>query len=482
MVTPKSIEPKRPAKVYDTLPKLVRRNYDQWAIETALCKKKYGIWEKYSWRKYYEIVRQLSLGLISLGLQRSDIVCLLGDNEPEWLWCEFAVQAAGGIPAGVPAQSTAEQAQYILKQSGAKFAFVTAKHYADKFLNGKDLPALRKIIYLTPKGLKGNEDPRLLSFHDVLKLGEEYGKANPAVFEQNIDTGRGDDTAFIFYTLNGKGLPKGAVMTHKALISSAEGLRLRFPVQPEDHLMAALPAASGENSYFAALLHLLSGAALNYPETPETTVADTRETGPDFAAYNAGQWENLASAVKTRIKGSNPVARFFYQALFPAGNNPAGLKLKSKKPNLFRRLWNLPADRLFFAPLKDKTGLSHTRFAVNYSGTPLSKETVRLMLTLGVEIRQTYSLAETGLIAGQGPAENDFDTTGRPTLDTEIRIMADGEMLVRSSGMFSGYYNDPSATAAVMQDGWYRTGIPAQIDEKGQLKLVDPAATKKEGT
>jgi long-chain acyl-CoA synthetase len=67
-------------------------------------------------------------------------------------------------------------------------------------------------------------------------------------------------------------------------------------------------------------------------------------------------------------------------------------------------------------------------------------------------------------------------------LDTEIRIMADGEMLVRSSGMFSGYYNDPSATAAVMQDGWYRTGIPARIDEKGQLKLVDPAAAKKEGT
>ena len=322
-------------------------------------------------------------------------------------------------------------------------------------------------------GLGTGSNPRLIGFNALLKLGEDYGKANAGVFEQNINSGRSDDTAFIFYTLNGKGLPKGAVMTHKALISSAEGLRLRFPVQPEDHLMAALPAASGENSYFAALLHLLSGAALNYPETPETTVADTRETGPDFAAYNAGQWENLASAVKTRIKGSNPVARFFYQALFPAGNNPAGLKLKSKKPNLFRRLWNLPADRLFFAPLKDKTGLSHTRFAVNYSGTPLSKETIRLMYTLGVEIRQTYSLAETGLIAGQSPAENDFDTTGRPTLDTEIRIMADGEMLVRSSGMFRGYYNDPSATAAVLQDGWYYSGDAGYMDDEGFVFIED---------
>jgi len=153
MVTPKNIEPKRPARVYDTIPKLVRRNYDRWAIETALCKKKYGIWQKYSWRKYYEIVRQLSLGFISLGLQHGDVVCLLGDNEPEWLWSEFAAQTAGGIAAGIPAESTAEQAQYIVRQSGAKFAFVTDYKQAEKFLTGTpEIPAVQKIIYLNPKG------------------------------------------------------------------------------------------------------------------------------------------------------------------------------------------------------------------------------------------------------------------------------------------------------------------------------------------
>ncbi len=482
MVTPKNIEPKRPARVYDTIPKLVRRNYDRWAIETALCKKKYGIWQKYSWRKYYEIVRQLSLGFISLGLQHGDVVCLLGDNEPEWLWSEFAAQTAGGIAAGIPAESTAEQAQSIVRQSGAKFAFVTDYKQAEKFLTGTpEIPAVQKIIYLNPKGLKDYDDPRLIGFNALLKLGEDYGKANAGVFEQNINSGRSDDTAFIFYTLDVKGQPKGAVMTHKALISSAEGLQLRFPVQPEDHLMASLPAASAENSLFATMPHLLTGATLNYPENTETSAPDTRETGPDFVACSAGQWENLAAEIKSQVSGSNPIARFFYKTLLPTGNKVASLKIRSRKPNIFQRLWDLPVDWIR-SPLKDKTGLSRTRFAVSFGGTAPAMETLLLMHTLGVEIRQTFAIAETGLIASQSLEENDFKTAGRPTMNSEIRILKNGEMLVRSTAMFSGYYKDPVKTGQVLIDGWYYTGIPAQIDEKGQLILTDKAAAKTEGT
>jgi long-chain acyl-CoA synthetase len=104
------------------------------------------------------------------------------------------------------------------------------------------------------------------------------------------------------------------------------------------------------------------------------------------------------------------------------------------------------------------------------------------MHTLGVEIRQTFAIAETGLIASQSLEENDFKTAGRPTMNSEIRILKNGEMLVRSTAMFSGYYKDPVKTGQVLIDGWYYTGIPAQIDEKGQLILTDKAAAKTEGT
>ena len=210
----------------------MRRNYDRWASETAMCMKKFGIWQQYSWRKYYQTVDRLSLGLISLGLQRGDVVCIIGDNEPEWFWSEFAVQAAGGIGTGIYVDSIPAEVKYIAGHSGAKFAIVNDQEQTDKFLEIKgELPALKKIIYWDPKGLKNYDDPMLISFNDVIKLGEEYEKANPKLFAQNIDRGSGDDIAFIYYTSGTTGLPKGARMSHRALISTAQGFIARYPIE-----------------------------------------------------------------------------------------------------------------------------------------------------------------------------------------------------------------------------------------------------------
>ena len=104
----------------------------------------------------------LSLGLISLGMERGDVVCLIGDNEPEWFWSEFAVQTAGGIATGIYVDSIPAEVKYIASHSGAKFAVVNDQEQTDKFLEIKgELPALKKIIYWDPKGLKNYDDPHV---------------------------------------------------------------------------------------------------------------------------------------------------------------------------------------------------------------------------------------------------------------------------------------------------------------------------------
>ena len=169
-----------------------------------MCQKKSRRWKKYTWRKYYEVVSHLSLGLVSLGLERGDVVCIIGDNEPEWFWSEFAVQAAGGIATGIFVDSIPSEVKYIASHAGAKFAIVDDQKQTDKFLEiKKELPALQKIICWDPKGLKNYDDPLLISFNEVLKLGTEYEKANPDLFKQNIDRGTGDDIAVIYYTSGG---------------------------------------------------------------------------------------------------------------------------------------------------------------------------------------------------------------------------------------------------------------------------------------
>src|SRR5512136_2441463 len=112
-----------------------------------MCMKKFGIWQRYTWTDYYKNVKYFSLGLISIGLERGDVVCIIGDNEPEWFWGEFAVQAAGGIATGVFVDSVPSEVKYHAIHSGARFAIVNDQEQTDKFLEIKnELPVLKKVI------------------------------------------------------------------------------------------------------------------------------------------------------------------------------------------------------------------------------------------------------------------------------------------------------------------------------------------------
>ena len=164
-----------PMENWDTIPKLIMRNHEKWGDKTAICMKNFGIWQRYSWKDCYEQVKYFSLGLISLGLKPGDVLCIIGDNEPEWFWGEFATQAAGGIPTGIFVDSIPAEVQYIATHSEAKFALVNDQEQADKFLEIKDeLPLLKKVIHWDPKGLRNYDDPILISFAEVMNIGREY--------------------------------------------------------------------------------------------------------------------------------------------------------------------------------------------------------------------------------------------------------------------------------------------------------------------
>ena len=467
-----------PKKVYETIPKLIRHNYDQGADETAMCQKKFGIWKKYPWRKNYENIRQLSLGLISLGLDRRDVVCLYGDNAPEWFWGEFAVQAAGGIPAAIPVDAAPAEVKYILTQTNAKFIIVNGYQQVAQLPENKtDLPALQKIIYWEPRGLKSNTDPRLINFNDVLKLGTEYMKANPKLFEQNIDRVTDDDIAFTYYISGTKGQPTAVRMSYRGLLNPERSFLLRCPIHPEDNLISNLPAGSAKDTFFAAMPHVLTGASLNFPEKPETIATDTRETAPDFIFYPYQQWESLAADIRTKLKDAGGLQRFCYNFFLPTGYKMAADKLQNKTPNLIRRLMNLPANVLLFRPLKDKLRLRKVRIAATDAG--LSQDAFRLIHAIGVELRQIYANDEIGMIACQGENDIDFATVGRPIAGMEVRITGKDELLVRSDWLFSGDASNVQKAAEVLADGWYHTGDKARITEKGHITILSPEQEEK---
>jgi len=456
-----------------TIPQIIRGNYEKRGYQVAMCMKKFGVWQKYSWKDYYQNIKFFSLGLVSLGLQQSDVVCIIGDNEPEWLWAEFATQAAGSIATGIFVDSIPSEVKYVAAHCDAKFAVVNDQEQTDKFLEIKDdLPSLKKIIYWDPKGLKNYDDPALISFTEVIERGRQYDKEHAGLFEKNIDKGKEDDTAFIYYTSGTTGLPKGAKLTHRALINTARGFVSRYPLNENDDLISNFPAAWVGDSFFATIPHLITGARLNFPEEPETIAEDTREVGPNFVIYGPRQWEGLVSEIQVKMLDAHPLKRFVYNLFLPVGYKIADTKLQGKKPNIFWRVLHGIAYWLLFRPLKDKLGLSRVRFAVTGSSV-LSLDTFRLIHAIGVELRQNYASTEAGLISSHGKGEIKFESVGRPALGTEVRITDEGELLVKSDCMFSGYHKNPEKTATALIDGWCHTGDAVNIDKSGHLIFMD---------
>jgi len=460
-------------EVPDTIPKLIQRNYERWPQRTAMALKNLGVWQRYSWQDYYNKVKYFSLGLLSLGLEPGDVVCIIGDNEPEWFWGEFATQAAQGIVTGIFVDSIPSEVKYIAEHSGAKFAIVNDQEQTDKFLEIKEeLPELKKVIYWDPKGLRNYDDPTLISFAEVIKLGREYEPAHKGRFEQNVEQGKGSDTAFIYYTSGTTGLPKGAILTHQALINTARSFVDRYPLTEDDDLISNFPAAWVGDSFFATIPHLLTGARLNFPEEPETIAEDTREVGPNFVIYGPRQWESLVRDIQVKMLDAHPLKRFVYRLFMPVGYKMADFHFANKKPNLFwRRLYGI-AYFLLFRALKDRLGLSHVRFAVTGSSV-LSLDTFRLIHAIGIELRQNYGSTEAGLISSHGKGEIKFESVGRPAIGTEVRITDDGELLVRNNCLFNGYHRDDNKTVATLVDGWCRTGDAVNIDDDGHLLFID---------
>jgi len=459
--------------VPDTIPKLIKRNHERWPQMMAMAMKNFGVWQRYSWQDYYNRVKYFSLGLLSLGLEPGDVVCIIGDNEPEWFWGEFATQAAGGIVTGIFVDSIPSEVKYVAEHSGARFAIVNDQEQTDKFLQIKaELPELKKVIYWDPKGLRNYDDPILISFTDVIELGREYETAHPGRFEQNVEQGKGSDIAFIYYTSGTTGLPKGAVLTHQALINTAKSFVARYPLTENDDLISNFPAAWVGDSFFATIPHLLSGARLNFPEEPETIAEDTREVGPSFVIYGPRQWESLVRDIQVKMLDAHPLKRFVYRLFMPVGYKMADFHFANRKPNLFWRLLYGIAYFMLFRALKDRLGLSNVKFAVTGSSV-LSLDTFRLIHAIGIELRQNYGSTEAGLISSHGKGEIKFESVGRPAIGTEVRITDEGELLVRSNCLFKEYHKDAQKTLESLVDGWCRTGDAVNIDDDGHLLFID---------
>jgi len=458
----------------DTFPKLLIYNAANYGDKVALREKDLGIWKPYTWRDYFNNVKLFSLGLISLGLEQGDKVAIIGDNSPEWVIAELAAQSVLAIPTGLYQDSLADEIRDLLEYLDARFVVAEDQEQVDKLLKIKDeLPNLEKIIYWEPKGMYRYDDPILIRFDEVKRMGEEFSKRYPDLFEENVMSTRADDVACILTTSGTTAMPKGAMLTYENMLSMAENLCKVDPIDDSFELVSILPLAWAGEQMMSVSIALSKRAVVNFPESAETVREDMREIGPHVIFSPPRIWENIVSEIMVRMEDANRFNRAVFNWAMNVGYKYAEAKFGKKEISPLLKLKYRIAYWLVFRSILDKIGLKRVKYAYT-GGAALGPDYFKFYHAIGVNLKQIYGQTE---VAGIAVLHRDddikFETVGKPIPETEIRISEEGEILIKSPSVFKGYYKMPEKTKETIVDGWLRTGDMGYIDNDGHLVVVD---------
>ncbi len=463
-----------PERVTETIPQVFLRQYQKYGDKKiAVVQKDFGIWKPYTWQEQYEIVKYFALGLVSLGLERGGKVAIVGDSDRHWYWSRWAIMAAGGVVVGMYADSIPSELQYIAGHSESSFVIADDQEQVDKILQIKgELPLLKKLIYWDPKGLAHYNDPLIIDYYQVVELGKAYEKQHPGAFEKLVTSGKPDDTALIIYTSGTSGVPKGAIITHRSMLTGVNGELRVEPFYDTDRFFAS-PVPAWIAGPLFALYALKSGCVMFYPEEPETVQGDTREISPEIVFYGARFWESTASTVLAKISDATALKKFLYYFFLPVGYKIARYEMANRKPSLFWQSLYQVGNALVFRPLRDKIGFSRLRAGMTI-GAVTSPDVFRFFHGIGVNLKNSFGLTEAAPVTAHRAGDIRFDSLGPVLCGFELRIADDDEILIRGDGVFQGYFKMPDVTATALTDGWFHTGDAGHIDDNdGHLIYLD---------
>jgi long-chain acyl-CoA synthetase len=458
-----------------TLPGLLLDNKNRFGDKkVALREKEYGIWQEYTWKDYYEHVKNFAMGLHDLGFKREDKLAIIGDNRPEWVWAELAAQSLGGIPLGIYQDSMLNEVIYIINHSESTIIVAEDQEQCDKILSLKQkIPNVLNLVYTDPKGMRDYDDKLLISFNNVEELGKKYSTSEPNLFDNNVHNLDEKEVAIIAYTSGTTGFPKGSLLTHKNMLLMAKNLNTVDPKYEEDEFVSFLPLPWVGEQMMAVSSSLYVGFPVNFPEEPETAMEDLYEIAPSLLFSPPRVWEQMSRSIMVKILDASYFKRIIYNLCLPIGYRWADFKFKKVAPP---RHWRLIYSLAYFAvfrALKDRLGFSKLRSATT-GGALLGPDVFRFFHALGVNLKQIYGQTEiSGISTIHRSGDVKYDTVGMPIPGTEIKISEEGEILSKSPSLFKGYWKNLEATEETLKDGWLHSGDAGYFTEDGHLVCID---------
>ncbi len=408
-------------------------------------------WSPVPWDEATERIDALARGLLAHGVRHGDCVAVIARTSVDWILLDWAIMSIGAVVVGLYPTSSAKECAYVLEHSEAVLAFAENDEQARKLVSVRgSLPALREIVPF-----------------DLLDKLEAEGRASKHLQPDPVAE---DDLATLIYTSGTTGPPKGCMLTHKNLVTAAT--KVRKTIAPGDVVLLFLPMAHS----FARLAHQAAShhhatiaAVADVARVPEALVT----VQPAILPAVPRVYEKIHANALGEIERAGGMKRRIGLWAVSVGGKVSRVERAGRKPGPWLSLQHSLADKLVFAKVRARLG-GKLRLGVS-GAAPLSVDVMEFFHAMGVPVIEGYGLTETSSSAtANDPADFRIGTVGRPVDDCEIKLDSDGEILIRSDSVFTGYYKDPEATAAVLDaDGWFRSGDVGEIDADGFLKITD---------
>lgn len=432
------------------------------ALQQPLGGGKYRSW---NWREYADTVREIAVGLRALGVGRGDIVALASETRAEFCLADFGVMACGAIAAALYTSLPHEEQRRALRASDARVAFVEDGKTL-RALSGGDAHIAEPLRWILLTG----ESPGCETLESVRLSGRRILDADPKAFERICAEFDDSALAVLYMTSGATGEPKMGLVTHRAIVSNLDMGPSVLPLTSEDSTIAFLPSAHIAQRVVVQLLPAHDGACVWFSEGLSKLANEMRSIKPTFFLAPPRVWERVYSSISAEIRKRPAAVRKLFYFAIGLGSEASRLRQQSKPVPAWMRTALAAFDRIMFAKIRARLG-GQIRVAAS-GAAPLGKDLAEFYAAIGMPLIEGYGLTEGGVAALNPLDRPKSGSIGKLLPGVEARIEEDGELMLRGPCLFSGYFNDPEATAAVLRDGWLATGDIAEMDSEGYLYIT----------
>ena len=457
---------------YQSVPAILKENANRLSDRTAISYKKHGSFLSLTYEEFYERVLLLARGLCKVGMKPGDKVAIFSENRLGWAISDFGIQSGRGIPVPIYATNTGSQAAYILNHCEAKIVFVSTKAQYEKLLEVREeIPNVELVI--SYERFMGDRSFPVYTQYQLSEVSSPLSDEEKKHIEDKIAQITHDDILTVIYTSGTTGPPKGVVLSQYNVISNAYyGIKRIGGLHKEEIFLSFLPLSHILERTGGYYVSLLTGIHLAFAEDVKKVVENMAEIRPTFMISVPRLFEKVYSRIHESVHQMSPLRKSLFHQAVKIGREYVNKKYVTKEPLGILALKYRIYDQLVFKKVRARFG-GRLRGMI-CGGAPLDKTINEFMWAIGIPVFNGYGLTETSPVLSLCSFKDvRFDSVGKKVDETELKVASDGELLAKGPQVMQGYFKNEKATADTFEDGWFKTGDIARIDEEGFVYIVD---------